>query len=73
LKTDYIDIYFLHRFDDLTPLEETLRALEDLVHQQGALFGCQQFAAWQVSKKGWVFQQKMVGTALNAFSPCITW
>jgi len=29
LGTDRLDIYFIHRFDDLTPLEETLRALDD--------------------------------------------
>ena len=33
LKTDYIDIFFLHRFDDQTPLEVSLRALNDLIVQ----------------------------------------
>ena len=51
LKTDYIDIYFLHRFDDLTPLEETLRALEDLVRQGKVRYlGASNFTAWQVAK-----------------------
>jgi aryl-alcohol dehydrogenase-like predicted oxidoreductase len=51
LGTDRIDIYFLHRFDDLTPLEETLRALEDLVRQGKVLYlGASNFAAWQVAK-----------------------
>ena len=31
LNTEYIDLYFLHRFDDLTPIEETMRVLDDLV------------------------------------------
>jgi hypothetical protein len=38
LKTEWIDLYYLHRPDPATPIEETLRALEDLVRQgQGEL------------------------------------
>src|SRR5687767_14990541 len=33
IGTDYLDIYFCHRFDPETPLEETVRAMDDLVHQ----------------------------------------
>jgi aryl-alcohol dehydrogenase-like predicted oxidoreductase len=51
LNTNYIDLYFLHRFDDHTPLEETLRALDDLVRQGKILYpGASNFAAWQVAK-----------------------
>ena len=51
LNTDYIDLYFLHRFDDVTPLEETLRALDDLVSMGKILYiGASNFAAWQVAK-----------------------
>ena len=51
LNTDYIDLYFIHRFDDYTPLEETLRALNDLVTQGKVLYlGASNFAAWQVAK-----------------------
>ena len=51
LKTNYIDLYFLHRFDDSTPLEETLRALEDLVRHGKVLYlGASNFAAWQITK-----------------------
>ncbi|MBZ0267104.1 aldo/keto reductase [bacterium] len=51
LGTDRIDIYFVHRFDDVTPLEETLRALEDLVCAGKVLYlGASNFAAWQVAK-----------------------
>jgi len=51
LNTDYIDIYFLHRFDDLTPIEETLRVLEDLVNSGKVLYlGASNFAAWQIAK-----------------------
>jgi aryl-alcohol dehydrogenase-like predicted oxidoreductase len=51
LGTDYLDIYFIHHFDDLTPLEETLRALDDLVQSGKILYpGVSNFAAWQVAK-----------------------
>lgn len=51
LKTDYIDVFFIHRFDDMTGLEETLRGLEDLVRQGKILYpAVSNFAAWQVEK-----------------------
>ncbi len=51
LHTDYIDIYFLHRFDPATPMEETLRVLDDLVRQGKVLYlGVSNFAAWQIMK-----------------------
>ena len=51
LGTDYIDIYLLHAFDQLTPLEETLRALDDLVRQGKVRYiGCSNFAAWEAMK-----------------------
>jgi len=51
LGTDTIDVYFIHRFDDGTPLEETLRALDDMVSQGKILYpGASNFAAWQVAK-----------------------
>ena len=61
LKTDYVDLYFMHRFDPNVPLEETLRALDDMVKQGKILhIGASNYAAWQVAKalgisaaKGW--------------------
>ncbi len=51
LQTDYIDIYFIHGFDKNTPIEETLRVLQDFVYQGKILYiGVSNFAAWQVSK-----------------------
>lgn len=51
LKTDYIDIYFLHRFDDQTPLEVSLRALNDLVVQGKIRYiGVSNYSAWQTMK-----------------------
>lgn len=55
LDTDRIDVYLLHRFDPTTPLEETIRALDDLVRQGKVLYvGCCNFAAWQVCKALWL-------------------
>jgi aryl-alcohol dehydrogenase-like predicted oxidoreductase len=51
LQTDRIDIYYIHRFDDRTALEESLRALDDLVRQGKVVYlGASNFAAWQVAK-----------------------
>ena len=51
LQTEYIDIYFLHRFDEHTPFEETLRALDDVVAQGKVRYtGVSNFAAWQIAK-----------------------
>ena len=49
LRTDRIDIYFYHKPDYATPIEETLRALEDCVRAGKVLYlGCSNFYAWQV-------------------------
>jgi len=54
LQTDYIDLYQCHAPDDNTPIEETLRALDDLVHQGKARYvGCSNFRAWQVCEALW--------------------
>jgi aryl-alcohol dehydrogenase-like predicted oxidoreductase len=51
LNVQTIDVYFIHRFDDATPLEETLRALDDMVSQGKILYpAVSNFAAWQVEK-----------------------
>lgn len=50
LKTDYIDLYQVHRFDADVPLEETLRTLDDLVRQGKVRYvGCSNFPAWRLS------------------------
>jgi voltage-dependent potassium channel beta subunit len=38
LGTDYLDIYFCHRYDEETPVEETVRAMDDLIHQGKVLY-----------------------------------
>ena len=51
LGTDYIDLYQVHRFDFNRPLEETLRVLDDLVHEGKVRYiGCSNFAGWQLMK-----------------------
>ena len=55
LNTDYIDLYQLHRWDPETPLEESLRALDDLVRQGKVRYvGCSNFAAWQLTYGLWL-------------------
>jgi aryl-alcohol dehydrogenase-like predicted oxidoreductase len=54
LKTDWIDLYQYHLVDPLTPLEETVRALDDLVHQGKVRYiGCSHMPAWQVVDATW--------------------
>ncbi|MBL0385645.1 aldo/keto reductase [Tumebacillus sp. ITR2] len=51
LKTDRLDFYFVHMFDDHTPMEETLRALDDLQAQGKILHpAVSNWAAWQIAK-----------------------
>ncbi len=51
LGTDRLDLYFVHCFDALTPIEETLRALDDLVHGGKILYpAVSNWAAWQIAK-----------------------
>jgi len=51
LGTDYVDLYQIHRFDPLTPVEETMEALSDLVKAGKVLYlGASSMFAWQLSK-----------------------
>ena len=55
LQTDYIDLYQVHAPDPLTPLDETLRALDDLVHSGKVRYiGCSNFGAWQLARALWL-------------------
>ncbi len=54
LKTDWIDLYQQHQPDPSTPIEETLRALDDLVRQGKVRYiGCSTLPAWQVVEAQW--------------------
>lgn len=54
LQTDHIDLYLLHSFDPNTPLEETLRALDDMVRSGKVRYiGCSNFSAWKIVEALW--------------------
>jgi aryl-alcohol dehydrogenase-like predicted oxidoreductase len=55
LQTDYIDLYQIHRPDPDTPIEETLRALDDLVRSGKVRYiGSSTFAAWELVESYWI-------------------
>ncbi len=67
LRTDWIDLYQIHQPDPHTPIEETLRALDDLIHQGKVRYvGCSNFAAWQVTEAHWTAKTG----GLNGFVSC---
>src|SRR5262245_27682568 len=50
LQSDHIDIYYVHRWDENTPIEETLRGLDDLIRMGKVRYlGASAFAAWQLA------------------------
>ncbi|MHA6912865.1 aldo/keto reductase [Ralstonia pseudosolanacearum] len=66
LGTDYIDLYQIHRFDDETPVEETMEALHDVVKAGKARYiGASSMWAWQFSKMQYVAQ-------LNGWTPFVS-
>ena len=55
LGTDYVDVYLVHVYDERTPLDETMRALDDVVRAGKARYvGCCNYAAWQVCRGQWI-------------------
>ena len=67
LQREWIDLYQLHEPDPLTPIEETLRALDDLVRQGKVRhIGCSNLPAWQVVEAQWTARH----LGLNAFVSC---
>jgi aryl-alcohol dehydrogenase-like predicted oxidoreductase len=55
LRTDWIDLYQIHRPDPLTPIEETLSVLDDLVHEGKVRYvGHSNFTGWQTAHAEWV-------------------
>jgi aryl-alcohol dehydrogenase-like predicted oxidoreductase len=61
LQTDHVDLYYAHRWDDTTPIQETLRGLDDLIRMGKVLYiGASAYASWQLADanalaelKGW--------------------
>ncbi|MAF49891.1 MAG: aldo/keto reductase [Rhodospirillaceae bacterium] len=67
LRTDWIDLYQLHVPDASTPIEETLRVLDDLVRDGKVRYiGCSNFTAWQMVEADWTAKHH----GLNAFVSC---
>lgn len=67
LKTDWFDLYQLHRPDALTPIEETLRALDDLIRAGKVRYvGCSNLASWQVADAYWTARE----LGLDGFVSC---
>jgi aryl-alcohol dehydrogenase-like predicted oxidoreductase len=67
LQTDWIDLYQLHSVDPLTPIEETLRALDDLVRSGKVRYiGCSNLPSWQVVEAAWTAKSE----GLNPFVSC---
>jgi len=67
LKTDWIDLYQIHQPDPLTPIEETLRTLDDLVRSGKVRYiGCSNFPAWLVAQS----QETSARLNLNSFISC---
>jgi aryl-alcohol dehydrogenase-like predicted oxidoreductase len=67
LQTDYLDLYQVHRFDDLTPIEETMRALDDLVRAGKVRYiGCSNWASWQMTEAAWIARVQ----GLESFVSC---
>jgi voltage-dependent potassium channel beta subunit len=64
IGTDYLDIYFCHRYDSETPLEETVRAMDDLVHQGKILYwGTSEWSGSQIASAVKIARQ------LNLYRP----
>ncbi|MEM7031977.1 MAG: aldo/keto reductase [Chloroflexota bacterium] len=55
LQMDYVDIYYIHHVDEQTPLDEMLRALDDLVRQGKVRYiACSNYEAWRLSEALWI-------------------
>lgn len=67
LKTDWIDLYQFHKPDPLTPIDETLRAMDDLVTQGKVRYiGCSNMVAWQVADAQWTARDLGLGAFASA-------
>jgi aryl-alcohol dehydrogenase-like predicted oxidoreductase len=61
LQTDYIDLYYIHRWDDDTPIDETLEAFDDLRSAGKIRYaGCSNTAAWQLMQALWTSAEREI-------------
>ncbi len=59
IGTDYLDLYFCHRWDENTPLEETARAMDDLIHQGKVLYwGTSEWSSGQIGQAARVAERR---------------
>jgi len=69
LGTDYIDLYFIHHVDIQTPLEEMLRAFDDLVRQGKVRYtACSNYEAWRLMEAMWISDSKGLAR-FSAYQP----
>jgi aryl-alcohol dehydrogenase-like predicted oxidoreductase len=67
LDVDYIDLYQVHFWDDTTPIEETMRALDDLIHRGDVRYvGCSNFTSWQIVESQWVAKTDHLSPFISA-------
>lgn len=67
LGTDYIDLYQMHMPDVKTPLEETMRALDDVVRSGRVRYiGCSNYAGWQVADAAWIARSEHLSPFISA-------
>ncbi len=67
LGTDYIDLYQIHQPDPATPQEETLEALDSLVHAGKVRYiGCSNFAGWQLADAAWISRERGLASYISA-------
>ena len=72
LRTENIALYYCHRWDDTTPIEETLRALDDLIRMGKICYiGASAYASWQLAHAN-VLAELKAGTALSCCNPSTT-
>ena len=70
LDTDYVDLYQLHGWDPVTPTEETMRVLDDLVRQGKVRYiGCSNFSAWQAGEAIWTARGLGLTSLVSAQPP----
>ncbi len=69
LGTDYVDLYQVHGFDSITPIEETMRALDDCVRSGKVRYiGCSNYTAWQIAKSN-AIAREMGGARFDCSQP----